>query len=121
MFDSTCKLGELSETVAYLEGAKKSNKALCESELKKFFRSFFKGVSFIDQKTMYVQFSGKIEKLGRRNFDYFLKSGVLELYQEKNVDKFYVVSATYQDSVYKFLNDNFVDVKIKTVIEYLRS
>lgn len=120
MFDSTCKLGELSETVAFLEGAKKSNKALCESELKKFFRSFFKGVSFIDQKTMYVQFSGKIEKLGRRNFDYFLKSGVLELYQEKNVDKFYVVSATYQDSVYKFLNDNFVDVKIKTVIEYLR-
>ena len=121
MFDSTCKLGDLSETVAYLEGTKKSNKALCESELKKFFRSFFKGLSFVDQKMMYMQFSGKVEKLGRRNFDYFLKSGILELYQEKNVDKFYVVSAPYQDSVHKFLNDNFVDAKIKGVIDYLRS
>lgn len=121
MFDSTCKLGDLHETVAYLEGAKKTNKALCESELKKFFRSFFKGLSFVDQKMIYMQFSGKVEKLGRRNFDYFLKSGVLELYQEKNVDKFYVVSGAYQDSVYKFLNDNFVDAKIKEVIEYLRA
>ena len=68
-----------------------------------------------------MQFSGKVEKLGRRNFDYFLKSGILEIYQEKNVDKFYVVSDSYQDSVYKFLNDNFADVKIKDIVEYLRA
>lgn len=121
MFDSTCKLGELTDTVALIESSAKSNKALCESELKKFLRSFFKGTSFIDQKMMYMQFSGKIEKLGKRNFDTFLRMGLIELQAAKNVDKFYVITDSYQDSVYRFLNDNFIDNKIRDLVEYLRS
>lgn len=121
MFDSTCKLGELSDTVAFVESSAKSNKALCESELKKFFRSFFKGASFIDQKTMYIQFSGKIEKLAKRNFDSFIRMGVVELHLAKNIDKFYVISDEYQGSVYRFLNDNFMDSKIKGLVDYLKS
>lgn len=121
MFDSTCKLGDLTDTVALVESSAKSNKALCESELKKFFRSFFKGVSFIDQKMMYMQFSGKIDKLSRRNFDTLIRMGIIDLQVVKNVDKFYVVSESYQDSVHRFLNDNFIDGKMKTLVEYLKS
>lgn len=121
MFDSTCKLGELTDTLAYVESSAKSNKALCESELKKFLRSFFKGVSFVDQKMMYMQFSGKVEKLGRRNFDSLVRMGLIELLVEKSVDKFYVISDVYQDSVHRFLNDNFIDGKIKSLVDYLKS
>jgi len=121
MFDSTCKLGDLTDTVALVESSAKSNKALCESELKKFLRSFFKGVSFIDQKMMYMQFSGKIDKLSRRNFDTLIRMGVIDLQVVKNVDKFYVVSEHYQDSVHRFLNDNFIDGKMKSLVEYLNS
>ena len=119
MFDSTCKLGDLTDTLALIESSAKSNRMLCESELKKFFRSFYKGASFIDQKLMYMQFSGKLEKLNKRNFDSFIRMGVLKLAVVKNVDKFYVVSDEYQDSVFKFLNDNFIDGKIRTFIDYL--
>lgn len=121
MFDSTCKLGDLTDTLALVEQSAKSNKALCESELKKFLRSFFKGVSFIDQKTMYMQFSGKIDKLSKRNFDSFLRMGLIELQVVKNVDKFYVISEGYQDSVHRFLNDNFIDGKIRSIVDYLKS
>lgn len=119
MFDSTCKLGDLTDTLALIESTVKSNRMLCESELKKFFRSFYKGASFIDQKLMYMQFSGKLEKLSKRNFDSFVRLGVLKLAVIKNIDKFYVVSDEYQDSVFKFLNDNFIDGKIKSFIDYL--
>lgn len=121
MFDSTCKLGDLTDTLALVEQSAKSNKALCESELKKFLRSFFKGVSFVDQKTMYMQFSGKIDKLSKRNFDSLLRMGLIELQVVKNVDKFYVISEGYQDSVHRFLNDNFIDGKIKAIVDYLKS
>ncbi|MBX8500537.1 MULTISPECIES: SEFIR domain-containing protein [Pseudomonas syringae group] len=119
MFDSTCKLGDLTDTLALIESTTKSNRMLCESELKKFFRSFYKGASFVDQKLMYVQCSVKLEKLSARNFDSFIKMGVLDLAVVKNVDKFYVVSGKYQGSVFKFLNDNFMDEKIRSIINYI--
>jgi len=118
-FDSTCKLGDLTDTLALIESTAKSNRILCESEVKKFFRSFYKGSSFIDQKLMYMQFSGKIEKLTKRNFDSLVRMNIVKLAVAKNIDKFYVVSDEYQDSVFKFLNDNFVDNKIKVFIDYL--
>lgn len=121
MFDSTCKLGDLTDTLALVESSAKSNKTLCESELKKFLRSFFKSASFVDQKMMYMQFSGKVEKLSRRNFDALLRMGLIELQTEKNIDKFYIISDNYQDSVYRFLNDNFIDSKIKSLVDYLKS
>lgn len=121
MFDSTCKLGDLTDTLALVESSAQSNKALCESELKKFLRSFFKGSSFTDQKMMYMQFSGKVEKLGRRHFDYFLRIGMINLDAVKTVDKFYVVADNYQDSVHRFLNDNFIDAKMRSVVDYLMS
>lgn len=119
MFDQTCKLGDLTDTLALIESTAKSNRILCESELKRFFRSFYKGASFIDQKLMYMQFSGKVDKLSKRNFDSLLRMNILKVAVVKNIDKFYVVSDEYQDSVFKFLNDNFVDAKIKSLIDYL--
>ena len=119
VFDSTCKLGDLTDTLALIESTAKSSRMLCESELKKFFRSFYKGASFVDQKVMYMQFSGKLERLSKRNFDSFLRMGILEVAVKKNIDNFYIVTAEYQDSVFKFLNDNFIDKKIKTIIDYL--
>lgn len=121
IFDSTCKLGDLTDTLALIESSVKSTRMLCESELKKFLRSFYKGASFIDQKLMYMQFSGKVERLSKRNFDSFIRMGILRLAVVKNVDKFYVVSDDYQESVFKFLNDNFIDGKIKSLIDYLMS
>lgn len=121
MFDSTCKLGDLNETVAYITGSAKSNKALCESELKRFLRSFYKGSSFVDQKMIYMTFSDRVEKLGKRNFNLLLKYGLLEVLVEKNVDKFYVITSEYQDSVFRFLTDNFADGKIRSLIDYIKS
>ena len=121
MFDSTCKLGDLNETVAYITGSAKSNKALCESELKRFLRSFYKGSSFVDQKMIYMTFSDRVEKLGKRNFNLLLKYGLLEVLVEKNVDKFYVITSGYQDSVFRFLTDNFADGKIRSLIDYIKS
>lgn len=121
MFDSTCKLGDLNETVAFITGSAQSNKALCESELKKFLRSFYKGSSFVDQKLMYMNFSDRVEKLGKRNFNLLVKYGLVEILVEKNVDKFYVITGQYQDSVFRFLTDNFADGKIRSLIDYLKS
>ncbi|KTC15368.1 SEFIR domain-containing protein [Pseudomonas viridiflava] len=121
MFDSTCRLGDLTDTLALVESSAKSTKALCESELKKFLRSFFKGTNFVDQKTVYMQFSGKVEKLGRRNFDALLKKGLVQLETVKTIDKFYVIAEPYQDSVHRFLNDNFIDGKMKELVAYLMS
>lgn len=118
-FDSTCKLGELTDTLALIESTEKSNRNLCESELKKFFRSFYKGASFIDQKIIYMQFSGKIEKLSKRNFDSFVRMNILKVAVIKNIDNFYVITDEYQESVYRFLNNNFMDEKIKHLIDYL--
>ncbi|MCK6252338.1 SEFIR domain-containing protein [Pseudomonas fragi] len=120
MFDSTCKLGELTDTVAFIERSAKSNKALCESELKKFLRGFYKGSSFIDQKIMYMSFSDKVEKLGRRHFDMLIRHGLVALQSEKKGDKFYVISVDFQDSVFKFLSDNFADGRIRSLIGYLK-
>lgn len=121
MFDSTCKLGDLTDTVALIESSEKSNKALCESELKKFLRSFHRGDDFIDQKIMYMQFSGKVEKMGKRGFNSFLKIGLLEFLSEKRGEKFYVVAESYKDSVHRFLNDNYIDGKMKLIVDHLRS
>jgi len=121
MFDSTCKLGDLNETVAFIKGSAQSNKALCESELKRFLRSFYKGSSFVDQKLMYMNFSDRVEKLAKRNFNLLVKYGLVEMFVEKNVDKFYVISPGFQDSVFKFLSDNFADNKIRSLISYLKT
>lgn len=119
IFDQTCKLGDLTDTLALIESTAKSNRMLCESELKRFFRSFYKGASFVDQKLVYVQFSGKVDKLSRRNFDSLLRMGVLKIAVVKNIDNFYIVSEEYQESVFKFLNDNFIDSKVRALIDYL--
>jgi hypothetical protein len=121
MFDSTCKLGDLNETVAYITGSAQSNKALCESELKKFLRSFYKGSSFVDQKLMYMNFSDRVDKLGRRSFNLLVKYGLIEILVEKNVDKFYIITPQYQDSVFRFLTDNFADSKVRALVDYIKS
>lgn len=120
MFDSTCMLGALADTVAHIKSSESNNKSLCESELKRFLRSFYKGSSFTDQKTLYMNFSDKIEALYKRNFNGLLKLGLIEFLIEKRGEKYYTIAENYHDSVYKFLSNNLIDAKIQAIISSIK-
>jgi hypothetical protein len=97
------------------------NKALCESELKRFLRSFYRGASFKDQKLDYIKFSDRVEGLNKRNFEYLVKVGLISLSVEKSDEKYYEINQSYRNSVFRFLNDDFVDAAIRKIISNLEN
>jgi len=118
MFE-TCSLGNLSDTVKITQAGAQRNRAQCESELKRFLRSFYRGASFKDQKLDYIKFSDRIERLNRRNFDILVRLGWISLSIEKSDEKYYEISPKYRDSVFRFLNDDFSDALIKEMVAEL--
>lgn len=113
-------LGALADTVAHIKSSESNNKSLCESELKKFLRSFYKGSSFTDQKTLYMNFSDKIEALYKRNFNGLVKLGLIEFLTEKRGEKYYTIAEKFHDSVHKFLSNNLIDAKIHKIINHIK-
>lgn len=115
MFDS-CRLGDLEIVIDKVKAELTESRELLEKELRKFFSSFFHRGRFKDQKKSYVKFSERVKNIDHSFFDRLLQSGILSVNTKKSDETYYMVSVSYQDSVYSFLMNNTVDDKLRAVI-----
>ncbi|CAH1598628.1 conserved hypothetical protein [Vibrio owensii] len=115
MFDS-CRLGDLEVLIDKAQAELTESREIIERELRKFFSCFFHRGRFKDQKKSYIKFSDRVKNIDGLFFDRLLQSGILSVNAKKSDETYYIVSGSYQDSVYSFLMNNTVDDKLRTVI-----
>ena len=120
VFDSSCDLGDLSETLQRMSGGREAENALIEGDVRKFFHCFFKGDHFIDVKTEHMKFSSRLSRLSLDDFDRLVRHGYLKVKSQKQKETFYVLADALKPSVNRFLANNYVDQKIRDFIELVR-
>lgn len=120
VFDSSCDLGDLSQTLQMIRTGKAAEDAMVEADVKKFFHCFFKGDRFVDTKTAHMKFSSRLPGLSLDTFDRLLKQGYLQVKTKKHDENYYEVSESLRSSVYRFLVNNYVDGKIRGFFEFVR-
>ncbi|WP_179946537.1 toll/interleukin-1 receptor domain-containing protein [Photobacterium leiognathi] len=117
MFDS-CRLGDLEIAIDKAQAEITQNRELLEKELRKFFSCFFQRGRFKDQKKAYIKFSNRVKNIDNIYFDRLLQHGVINVNAKKSDEIYYIVSPSFQDSVYSFLMNNTVDDKLRKIISW---
>ena len=119
MIDITCDLGDLREAFALAHGVKAEEKAMIQSEVSRFWHSFFRGDRFIDNRRQFIKFSNKVPGIAQDKFDRLISEGYFVHTKAKTVGDFYEVAPGFKASVRKFLSDGYPDGKMKRFIAYV--
>ena len=120
LFDASCDLGDLTQTLQMVNVGKEAENAMVEAEVKKFLHCFFKGNHFVDTKTAHMKFSSRLSGLSLDKFDRLIKKGYLEVTVEKHDETYYEISNVLKQSVYRLLVNNYVDGNIRRFIAFVR-
>lgn len=117
-FENNCILGNLSNILGQISGNEKMRYDNFLVELKKFFRSFYSNYKFKDNNIQHIYFSKTFKGLNNKGFQKLLSKYYIIISAEKEIDTFYCINHTFQNSVRKLINDNNIDKKMKEFIEY---
>ncbi|BBH13273.1 TIR domain-containing protein [Chromobacterium haemolyticum] len=118
-FDSTCKLGDLSLAFDEIKDMHSSNEATLLRHVDNFLGSFRRGLFFRDQPKRYIRFSSKFPGLKEDSFHKLIANGYIDVFSEKEVDTFYCVNSSFEDSVRKLLNDGVRDGKMERFFQFV--
>ena len=116
---NSCRLGDLESAIESSEEKSEKEREIVEGELRNFFSSFFHRGAFTDNKLTYVKMSKRIKSINRSFFERLVREGVLQVKVEKSDETYYIVSSTYEDSVYGFLSNNKIDGKMEKVFKLI--
>ncbi|MBY5936391.1 TIR domain-containing protein [Marinobacter nauticus] len=119
MFDSTCELGDLKESLDIAVDRKRFEERKLEEEIRKFLGSFYRGAAFRDNNLAHIRFSNHFKMLSKKGFNSLVGAGFISLKEKKEVDNFYQVSQGFRESVRKFLNEGYADQHIKKFIAFV--
>lgn len=86
----------------------------------KYLSSFFRAGRFRDNNTSHISFSQNVHKLKESSFNKVLKQSFLTVSTAKNVDTFYEIAKDYKPSVRRFIMDDLMDAKIKSIVNWLK-
>ena len=114
-FDPNCTLGDVS-TLVY---AAKSNHSIeekaIEVECLNFLRGFFKSGATFDPKRSWLTFSSKVRGLRARSFEKLIPD-FLTVKTVKSDETYYALAPDFVSSARKFLDNNYVDARMKRFI-----
>lgn len=119
MIDSTCEIGDLSNSLVELLDGERKRTALVESEALIFLGSFFRNADLRDNNLAHIRFSNSVNGLLKEKFDKLISRDYISIKVEKTVSTFYEIHINFQESVKKFLNNNYKDRKMKEFLSYI--
>ena len=119
-FDSSCKLGDLSETLRLAKDDKATEAATVEADVERFLHCFFKGSRFIDCKTLYMKFSNRAPGLTLETFDRLIHADYISVKVEKADETYYKISDRFAPSVYRFLMNAYIDGRMRAFIAFVK-
>ncbi|WP_175421862.1 TIR domain-containing protein [Stenotrophomonas maltophilia] len=119
MIDSTCDIGDLRDAFAVALGVRAEEKAMISGEVAKFWRSFYRGNRFVDNRIEFIKFSSKVPGIAKGNFNRLVASGYFVHTKAKVVADFYEIAPEYKSSVRKFLSDGYPDGKMRKFISFV--
>lgn len=121
MIDKSCDLGDLRNILDLSKSGKQEEARMIEVEAKKFLHSFFKGDRFIDNNCIHIRFSNKVSGIARSGINRLITNDYLQVKQKKEVDTFYEIVESFRPSVRRLLADNYIDVKMRAFLLFVRN
>lgn len=114
-FDPGCSLGDVSTLVSNAKTNHSLEEKIIESECLSFLRVFFKfGVAY-DPKQNWIHFSNKVRGLRAKNISKLIPD-FLVVKAEKGSDIHYALSNSFVASARQFIDNNYIDAKMKQFI-----
>ncbi len=118
-FEDTCNLGDITSLVETAKSKEQINNKFIEKECLVFLRSFFKGNMRFDPKISWIDFSNKVRGLNSQNFEKLIPE-YIAIKSEKTDEKYYMISPQFIDSARSFIDSDFVDVKMRGFINFIK-
>lgn len=118
-FDSTCTLGDVSTLVAYSRNSQVVEQAAIEQECLTFLRSFYKSGNLFDPKPLWIKFSEKVRGLKSKSLDKLVPM-YLTVKSKKGADTYYALSEEFEASAKGFVDNNYVDARMRSFIDFVR-
>jgi glycosyltransferase involved in cell wall biosynthesis len=118
-FDSTCTLGDVATLVASSRNSLAVEQTAIEHECLMFLRSFYKSGNLFDPKPAWIKFSLKVRGLKSKALEKLVPT-YIAIKSKKGVDIHYELSEEFEASAKDFIDNNYVDAKMRSFIEFVR-
>nr|WP_282980821.1 glycosyltransferase [Burkholderia vietnamiensis] len=118
-FDSTCTLGDVATLVASSRNSLVVEQTAIEHECLTFLRSFYKSGNLFDPKPAWIKFSARVRGLKLKGLDK-LAPTYLTVKSKKGGDTHYELSEEFEASAKDFVDNNYVDAKMRSFIEFVK-
>ncbi len=120
MIDVTCEIGDLNESFQLIDEDSIRESKMVELDATKFLNSFFRGDRFRENNKVHIRFSNKVRGLAQDRFNRLLTNNYVSIKVEKEVDTFYEISQTFQESVRRFLVNNYADGQMRDFFSFIK-
>lgn len=118
---NSCEMGDIELSINSFSQQSEVSDERIRQDLLKYLGCFFRAGRFRDNNTAHMSFSQNVQKLKESGFNKVLKQqNFLVVSTAKNVDTFYEISKDYKPSVRKFIMDDLMDAKIKSIIDWVK-
>lgn len=117
---NSCEMGDIENSINNFSHQSEMSDEKIKSDLLSFFGSFFRAGRFRDNNKSHINFSQGVNKLKENNFNKLLRQKFITISVSKTVDTFYEIQKDYKSSVRKFIMDDLMDAKIKSIIDWIK-
>lgn len=114
-FDPNCTLGDVSALVTAAKSNHSFEQQTIETECLAFLRCFFKSGASYDPKKSWLTFSSKVKGLRARSFEKLIPEYLI-IKTAKSDENYYALAPDFISSAGKFIDNNYVDAKMKRFI-----
>lgn len=114
-FDATCSLGNLEKLIDQAKSKELVSAKLVEDECFQFLGSFFTSGNVFDPKLSWIKFSNRVNGLKAKNLSSLIPTFV-KIKTIKSDEKYYSLADGFVESARRFVDNNFVDDKLKAFI-----
>lgn len=117
---NSCEMGGIEYSINNFSHQSEVSEERIKQDLMKYLSSFFRAGRFRDNNTSHISFSQNVHKLKESSFNKVLKQSFLTVSTAKNIDTFYEIAKDYKPSVRRFIMDDLMDAKIKSIVNWLK-
>ncbi len=118
-FESSCTLGDVAELVTSSRNSQVVEQTAIEQECLLFLRSFYKSGGSFDPKPAWIKFSAKVRGLKAKTLDKLVPKYLI-VKTKKGSDTHYELAPEFVSSARNFIDNNYVDTKMRVFIDFVR-
>lgn len=118
-FDSNCSLGDVADAVEIARRGQEGEQEVIEQACLVFLKSFYKSGNPFDPKPAWIKFSEKVRGLRAKSLDRLVPEYLI-IKAKKGNDLHYSLSANFSESARKFIDNNYLDLKMKEFINFIK-